>query len=111
MLGPLRALDIREERRLAGVMAGILYLTGAATVLLLLFLPGGDTGHAGVVIGAAGIATAWGLACVFLIPWDRAHPLVSHFSSSMGFPIVAIVVAATGGATSPARFYLFFTLV
>lgn len=111
MLARLRALDIREERRLAGIAAGALYLTGAGTVLLLLVLPGGETGHDAVVLGAAGVATAWGLACLLLVPWERAHPLVSHFSSFMGFPIVAIVVAATGGATSPARFYLFFTLV
>jgi diguanylate cyclase (GGDEF)-like protein len=50
----------------------------------------------------------WALVCFTVIPWDRAHPLVSHFSTFMGFPATAIVVAATGGARSPAIFYLLF---
>jgi diguanylate cyclase (GGDEF)-like protein len=35
-------------------------------------------------------------------------PLVSHLSSGMGLPLVAVTMAATGGAESPARFYLLF---
>jgi diguanylate cyclase (GGDEF)-like protein len=107
----LRALDITEERRLAGTLAGLLYLTGAVTITVLLFLPGAETSHAGTVLALAALSTVWGLACLFVIPWERVHPLVSHFSSFMGFPIVIVAMAATGGATSPARFYLFFVVV
>jgi diguanylate cyclase (GGDEF)-like protein len=63
-----------------------------------------------VVVAIAVIATAWGVACMRFVPWDRSHPLVSHFSVTLGLPLVAITAAATGGATSPARFFLFFTI-
>lgn len=36
----LRALEIAEERDLAGGIAGVLYLTAAVTALLLLVMPG-----------------------------------------------------------------------
>ena len=36
----LKALDIEEERELAGRLAGVLYLVGALTGVLLLVLPG-----------------------------------------------------------------------
>jgi diguanylate cyclase (GGDEF)-like protein len=109
--GRLHALDITEERRLAGTLAGVLYLTGAVTVLGLLVLPGAVTDHYQVVLACSAVSIVWGLACLFLIPWERIHPLVSHFSSAMGFPLTAVVMAATGGAQSPARFYLFFIVV
>jgi diguanylate cyclase (GGDEF)-like protein len=109
--GRLHALDITEERRLAGTLAGVLYLTGAATALGLLVLPGAVTRHWQVVIACSAISAVWGLACLFLIPWERINPLVSHFSSFMGLPLTAIVMAATGGGQSPARFYLFFVVV
>ena len=106
----LRALDIEEERRLAGVVAGMLYLAASISVVGVLALPGIPTGDWVWVVAAAGVGVAWALACLFVIPWERAHPLVSHFSSAFGFPLVALVMAATGGAQSPARFYLYFTV-
>jgi diguanylate cyclase (GGDEF)-like protein len=107
----LRALEILEERRLAGVVAGLMYLTGAVTVSLILWLPGVDRSHWPWVLLIAGLGAAWGLAAVFLVPWDKAPPIVSHLSSSMGFPIVMAGMALTGGASSPARFLLFFVIV
>ena len=108
MRARLRALDIEEERRLAGTVAGALYLGASASILGILVLPGVITRHWEWVVLAAGIGTLWGLACLFVIPWQRAHPLVSHFSSSLGFPLVALTMAATGGSDSPARFYIYF---
>ena len=107
----LRALEVTEERELAGRVAGLLYLTAAVTISLLLLVPGPDTEHWQVVLGLAAFSVVWGLACLFLIPWGRVHPLVSHFSSAMGLPLTAIAMAATGGADSPARFYLLFIVV
>ena len=77
-------------------------------MIALLALPGAVTDQWQWVIAAAAVGIAWGLACLFLIEWERVHPLVSHFSSSMGFPLVAAVMASTGGGASPARFYLYF---
>jgi diguanylate cyclase (GGDEF)-like protein len=104
----LRALEVTEERELAGQVAGLLYMTAAVTVLLLLLLPGTEVDDWPVVLALAGYSVAWGLCCFFVIPWRRVNPLVSHFSSGMGLLLTAIAMAATGGADSPARFYLLF---
>lgn len=107
----LRALEVVEERELAGRVAGLLYLIAGVTVSLLLLVPGTDTEHWLVVLGLAAFSVVWGLVCLFLIPWRRVHPLLSHLSSAMGLPLTAIAMAATGGAESPARFYLLFIVV
>jgi diguanylate cyclase (GGDEF)-like protein len=107
--GPrLRALEIIEERALGGRLAGTLYLTGAITATSMLVVPGVDSRHWRIMLALAGIGLAWALCCFFLIPWERANPLVSHFSCALGFPITAVAVASTGGAASPAVFYLLF---
>jgi diguanylate cyclase (GGDEF)-like protein len=107
--GPrLRALEMIEERALGGRLAGTLYVTGAITATSLLALPGVETHHWRIMLALAGVGLVWALICFLVIPWERASPLVSHFSCALGFPITAIAVAATGGAGSPAVFYLLF---
>jgi diguanylate cyclase (GGDEF)-like protein len=110
-LDRLGGLSIAEERRLAGLAAGALYLVGAVTALTLLLLPHVERSHWPVVVGVALSGAAWGVACLKLVRWDRARPIVSHLSCLAGFPIAITVVASTGGATSPARFYGLFILV
>jgi diguanylate cyclase (GGDEF)-like protein len=107
----LSGLAISEERRLAGIVAGAMYLVASATALLLLVLPHVEHGSSAVVLVTAAFGLVWGPICLWVIPWERARPAVSHFSSSMGFPASIAVVAATGGASSPGRFYGLFILV
>ena len=107
----LEALETRAERVLAGRVAGVLYLTAAASVLLMLPLPGPEFTHPWVVWVAAGISVAWGAAAVFLVPWERAPAVLSHFSTLGGFVLVALVAGGTGGASSPARHFLIFIVV
>ena len=97
-----------EERALGGRLAGTLYVTGAVTALTMLLVPGVETSHWRIMLLLAGIGFAWAAICFLVIPWERASPLVSHFSCSLGFPITAVAVASTGGASSPAVFYLLF---
>src|SRR3954452_11785002 len=104
----LRALEMIEERALAGKLAGTLYVTGAVTAAAMVVVPGVETTHWRLILALAGVGFGWAACCFFLIPWERAHPLVSHFSCSLGFPITAVAVAATGGAESQAVFYLLF---
>ncbi len=104
----MRGLHIADERRLAGQVAAALYLTGGVTGLLLLVMPGVDVTHPGVLLAVAGAGLLWGAVALKLVPWERSPPMVSHLSSFMGLPITAIVMAETGGASSPARFYLLF---
>ena len=110
-LDRLGGLAISEERRLAGRMAGALYLVGAGTALTLLALPDVPRSHWYVIVACSLIGLAWGTACLTVIDWQRASAPLSHLSSSMGFPLTIAAVAATGGASSPARFYGLFILV
>src|SRR3954465_12354916 len=104
----LRALEMIEERALGGKLAGTLYVTGAITAATILLIPGVERTHWRLMLCLSAIGFAWAACCFFLIPWERAHPLVSHFSCSLGFPITAVAVAATGGGKSPAVLYLLF---
>jgi diguanylate cyclase (GGDEF)-like protein len=106
----LRAIDLNEERQLGGVVAALLWMSAAATVLVLLAMPGVTHEYWEIVVGVAAFSLAWGLTCLRLVPWRSAHPAVSHFSTLLGFPATAIGVAVTGGASSPAHLYLFFTI-
>jgi diguanylate cyclase (GGDEF)-like protein len=110
-LDRLGGLTISDERRLAGTAAGVLYLVGAATALTLLALPHVERSHWPVVLAFALTGGTWGVACLTVVPWERARPWVWHLSASAGFPVAISVVAATGGASSPARFYGLFILV
>src|SRR3954464_14715485 len=104
----LRALEMIEERTLGGTLAGTLYVTGAITAAMILLIPGVETTHWRLMLCLSVIGLAWAACCFFVIPWERAHPLVSHFSCSLGFPITAVAVASTGGAESPGVYYLLF---
>jgi diguanylate cyclase (GGDEF)-like protein len=107
--GPrLRALEVIEERALGGRLAGTLYVVGAASALAMLVVPGVPHRHPVVMLGLAGVGLAWAACCFLLIPWERAHPLVSHFSCALGLPITAVAVASTDGGKSPAVLYLLF---
>ncbi|MEA2443741.1 MAG: hypothetical protein QOJ12_1033, partial [Thermoleophilales bacterium] len=102
--------DLNDERRLAGMVAGLLWISAAVTILILVTLPGIPDQHWRTVIAIAAFASVWGVLCLRLIPWATVHPAVSHLSTFLGFPATAAGVAVTGGASSPAHLYLFFTV-
>ena len=104
----MQGLHIPEERGIAGKLAAALYLTGAATGLLLPFMPGVPVDDTAVLVAVAAAGGVWGILALTVVPWETAPPIVSYLSSFAGLPITAVVMAETGGATSPARFYLFF---
>jgi diguanylate cyclase (GGDEF)-like protein len=106
----IKGLHIPEERLLAGRLASALYLTGATTAVLLLLMPGVSVAMPAVVIAIAAAGALWGVLGLTVVPWRTAPPLVSHISTGMGLPITAAVMAASGGAQSPARFYVLFVL-
>jgi len=104
----LQAFEVGEERELAGVVAGLLWLAAAVTVMAMMALPGIPHDHWKLVLGIVVVSTVWGIACLTVVPWERVHPLVSHASCFMGFPGAALGVYATGGTDSPAHLYMFF---
>jgi diguanylate cyclase (GGDEF)-like protein len=104
----LGALEEPEDRDLAGRLAGLLYLAGSLAVVVMLLLPQVEHDDPAIVIALAAAGALWGIACLTVVPWERAPRWVSHASSSAGFVITAIGVACLGGEASPARFLLLF---
>lgn len=104
----LGALELPEDRDLAGKVAGLLYLSGVLAACVMLVLPQVTHHHPGIVIAVAGAGAIWGVACLTVVDWQHAPRWVSHASSSAGFAITAAMVALLGGAQSPARFLLLF---
>jgi diguanylate cyclase (GGDEF)-like protein len=105
-----RTNDVGEERALAGRLAGVLFLTAGVTALLMLLVPGVESGHRDWVVGLTAGALAWGLFCVTFARPERHGPWFWHAPAVGSLVFVAGVVASTGGADSPARFYLFVVL-
>jgi diguanylate cyclase (GGDEF)-like protein len=104
----LGALELPEDRELAGRLAGLLYLAGSLAVVTMLVLPQVEHDRPGIVLAIAAAGALWGAACLTVVPWERAPRWVSHASSSAGFVITAVAVACLGGVESPARFLLLF---
>ena len=105
------AHNVEEERDLAGRLAGVLFLTAGITVLVLLLVPGVEDAHRNWVVVLAAVCMAWGLFCVTLAKPERHGAWFWHAPAIGSLLVVTGVVASTGGADSPARFYLFFLLV
>ena len=110
-VGRRRALAGSDERRLAGQMTGLLYLTGAASAVLMTLLPGAASRHTVGILAVAAAGAVWGVAALTVVPWASASPWLTHVSTACGFVIAAALMAMTGGEESPARFYLFFIVV
>jgi diguanylate cyclase (GGDEF)-like protein len=106
-----RTHAVAEERDLAGALAGVLFLTAGVTALGMLVLPGVEHGHKEAVVALAAVCVGWGLFCVTLAQPERHGSWFWHVPATGSLFIVAGVAASTGGADSPARFYLFFLLV
>jgi diguanylate cyclase (GGDEF)-like protein len=106
-----RTHTVEEERELAGTLAGVLFLIAGVTALVLLIVPGIENAHRNSVVVLAGVCALWGLFCVLLAQPERHGPWFWHVPAIGSLLMTGGLVAATGGADSPARFYLFFLLV
>jgi diguanylate cyclase (GGDEF)-like protein len=106
-----RKLGSDEERALAGRLAGVMFLTGGLTAVLLLFLPGIEDRHWEWVVALSGVSVGWGLSCLTFARAASHRAWCRHFPALFTLGTIAGVMAATGGADSPARFYVFFLLV
>ncbi|HMJ95601.1 MAG TPA: GGDEF domain-containing protein [Thermoleophilaceae bacterium] len=106
-----RTHNVEEERDLAGRLAGVLFLTAGVSALVLLLIPGVEDGHRDWVIALAAACIAWGLFCMTLARPEEHGIWFWHAPALGSILFVTGVMAATGGADSPARFYVFFLLV
>jgi diguanylate cyclase (GGDEF)-like protein len=90
-----------DERVLAGKTAGVLWLSVLPMVVVSLVLPGASTDHWILVIAATAPAALWGVACLFMIPWERVPtPLVFHVPSLVAIPFIGVLIYGTGGTRS-----------
>jgi diguanylate cyclase (GGDEF)-like protein len=91
-----------DERPLAGKVAGALWVSVVPMAVVALFLPGSHHDHWPIVLATVVAAAAWGIACLFLVPWERVPtPLVFHGPSLLAIPFITVLVASTGGTRSP----------
>jgi diguanylate cyclase (GGDEF)-like protein len=97
----------QEERSVALKLAGGLWLTGAITTSLGLLIPGAPTDHWQLLLALAAAQAAWGIAC-FIVPFQTANALTFHAPAMLALPMIAVMVAASGGPKSVATYDLFF---
>jgi diguanylate cyclase (GGDEF)-like protein len=105
-----RSFEVDEERVLAGKLAGVLFLTAGLSIVLQLFLPGVEDRHWLWVVALAGACVAWALYCLTLARPEEHGAWFWHVPATLSIPLIAGLMAATGGADSPARFFAFFLL-
>jgi diguanylate cyclase (GGDEF)-like protein len=101
---------VDEERMLAGRLAGVLFLTAGLTSCLLLLVPGVETSHWPWVLVLAGACAVWATYCLTLARPEQHGAWFWHVPAALSIPLIAALVASTGGSDSPARFMGFFLL-
>jgi diguanylate cyclase (GGDEF)-like protein len=98
----------REERQLAGIIGGGLYLLAGATVSLFNLVPGIPHGNWVLLLGVGAVGTAWGALSLLRIDWLRVPNWVFHASTVVALGATAGVLSWSGGGASPAWVDLFF---
>jgi diguanylate cyclase (GGDEF)-like protein len=104
-------LDSPGELALASRVSGVLWLSGAVTLLLTLAVPGSKIDPLWAVAVIAAFAVAWGALMLSRVPWAHSPVRLSHVSTILSLGIVAALTGVTGGASSPALDYLWFVVV
>jgi diguanylate cyclase (GGDEF)-like protein len=87
-----------------------MWLVQASVGPLYLSLPGVSQRHAGVVIVCSAIAFAWA-AMNLVLPSDPRLTFLYPTGGALAIVIVSVLVASTGGASSPLRASLLFSVV
>jgi diguanylate cyclase (GGDEF)-like protein len=98
----------RDERRLAGVVNGTFWALGGLTVAAFTVLPGVSHAHLWRMVAIAVATIAIGVGLTLRVDWDRAPSWLLHLCTASGLVVIALVIAGSGGARSPAWAYLFF---
>jgi diguanylate cyclase (GGDEF)-like protein/putative nucleotidyltransferase with HDIG domain len=99
------------EVALASRVSGVLWLTGAVTLLLTLALPGSTIHAQWAVALTAAFAVVWGALMLSKVPWARSPVRLSHVSTILSLGIVAALTRATGSTSAAALDYLWFVVV
>jgi diguanylate cyclase (GGDEF)-like protein len=95
---------------LASRLAGVLFLTAAVSILLLMLVPGVEDDHWPWVVGISAVCIAWAVYCLVFARPEEHGAWFWHTPATASILIISGLVAATGGSASPARFMAFFLL-
>jgi diguanylate cyclase (GGDEF)-like protein len=101
---------VDEERKLAGRLAGVLFLTAGVSMLLLLLVPGVEDSHWRWVAGLSAACVVWAIYCLAFARPEEHGAWFWHAPAILAIPLISGLIASTGGADSPARFVAFFLL-
>jgi diguanylate cyclase (GGDEF)-like protein len=99
---------LRDERALMGVVAGVLWISMGALLLVVQLLPGTPHAHETFVLAATPGLIVYGVLCVrLIIPWTTTSMGLTALVSAVLFPVVGVALWATGGAGSYMELMLF----
>ncbi len=87
-----------------------MWLVQAAVGPMYLSLPGVSQSHAGLVIVCSAIAFAWA-AMNLVLPSDPRLTFLYPIGGALAIVLVSVLAASTGGASSPLRASLLFSVV
>jgi diguanylate cyclase (GGDEF)-like protein/putative nucleotidyltransferase with HDIG domain len=104
-------LDSPGEVALAGRVSGVLWLSGAVTLLLTLALPGTSIETQWAVALIAAFAVVWGALMLSRASWAHAPVPLSHVSTILSLGIVAVLTRVTGSTDASALDYLWLVVV
>jgi diguanylate cyclase (GGDEF)-like protein/putative nucleotidyltransferase with HDIG domain len=104
-------LDSPGEAALAGRVSGVLWLSGAVTLLLTLALPGTSIETQWAVALIAAFAVVWGALMLSRASWAHAPVPLSHVSTILSLGIVAVLTRVTGSTDASALDYLWLVVV
>jgi diguanylate cyclase (GGDEF)-like protein/putative nucleotidyltransferase with HDIG domain len=104
-------LDSPGEVALAGRVSGVLWLSGAVTLLLTMALPGTSIDAQWAVALIAAFAVVWGTLMLSRISWAHSPVRLSHVSTILSLGIVAVLTRVTGSTNASALDYLWLVVV
>jgi predicted signal transduction protein with EAL and GGDEF domain len=93
-----------QDRPLARTAGVLQWATGALTAPLIMLLT--PVAHEQTVLLVSATCAVWAVVVFVTLRDPRRHVGWWHVATCMGFPVIIVLMAATGGAVSPARFYL-----
>ena len=102
---------VAEERPIAGVLVGWMFIVGAIVTTLLPLLPGADGKVVTPTLPIGVAALVWGVLAVTKVRWSTAPGWIIHVSTVLGALSIAVATHDTGGADSPARLLMMLVLV
>src|SRR3954469_17497547 len=104
-------LGTPQERRLAGRVIGAVWVCGAATLLIMLPVPGERIAHVWPVALIGALAAIGGLLLLRPVHWAHAPRVRFHLATALVAAAVFVIQALTGGEASPADEYLWVVVV